>query len=95
MGRIPDGQFPKERITLSIDGELFRAFKELSRVPNTSAWVEEQIRQEVLNLSLLYQCKCGVIASVQVWHSWQKKCKECGLSHALHDERKAIKPVLK
>jgi len=94
MGRIPDGRFPKEKTSISIDGEILLRFNELTRVSNLSSWVEERMRQEILNLTLMYQCKCGVVASVQVWQLWRKKCRECGQDHNLIDSRKTIKPVM-
>lgn len=92
MGRIPDGNMPKLAKTITIDQEIDKKFREICAINNFSSWVEEQMRQEIFRLTLLYECPCGVLAPVQVWQAWGKKCPECHENHSVFDKRTKTTP---
>lgn len=91
MGRPAEEGDRKTAINITVNGELLARLKDECKVENISGWVNERIREAVLNNSVILKCACGCAASPHVWQRWLGICPTCRADHMKLDRRERIK----
>ena len=91
--RTPEESTKKMTYGITLNPDLVEDLREKCGVDNLSAWVNEQIRMEVMrgDSAIMYACNwngCKCTAAALVWNTrWNKVCKACMHDHKEADSR--------
>lgn len=91
MARDPDESMRKKNFSLTLNPELVLELQNDCGIQNLSGWVNEQMRQHVLDRKIIFKCTCGCTASIGTWQKWLLICPMCKTDHARLDRRERIK----
>jgi hypothetical protein len=91
MPRVPDEGEPKQRYSVTLNQDLVERLTLECKIDNLSGWLNERVREAVLNNSVVLKCGCGCTASPHLWQRWLLICPTCKADHAKLDRRERIK----
>jgi len=91
MARTPDEGEAKRTYGLTLNPSLVEQLQNEQGIGNLSGWVNEQIREAVLNHRVILECNCGAASGPHKWIQWNLVCPTCTWDHKILDRRKRIK----
>lgn len=87
----PEESSRKIKYSLTLNPDVVEEARRELRIDSLSAWVNNSLRDCVLNQRIIFECSCGCAAGVRQWNDWLLMCPTCKADHAKLDRRKRIK----
>jgi len=91
MARGYDEGQEKRTFSLTINPALVEELKTECHIDNLSGWVNERIREHILNNKVVLECVCGYCTNPHNWNRLLGVCPTCKADHIKLDRRKRIK----